>query len=580
MQAPRADNNADRYRRRRFGALPLDDQAHRLVMDRTVKLAQSGLVGNLVPLVGGLFSLSAEQTAQSQVELAAELAILYGRTIEQDELRQEVLAILTSVVAGKALVHAGAEVLGRIPVAGAVVSASSSAAMTYAIGQATMQYHRALAAGLGGSAAVSEASDQAKTFLIEAGRQEQRMDGVLLHLALADIPRNNRDALLVCLKPLAHDPAGLERLISAAESLPPLESLLEGLEEEFGAVLMAQAEQLVRADGHVSEREAVLLRQISTALRQRVSVDAGDFGNRILTSDFKATIRGLVFGPEGDWLLAVSDDGQLQGWRSYDGGIQYHQFYAVKAHEKEIRCLCLGESMVDGENIKRLFTSGEDRTIAIWDYQKGQLLKRFDSGYSNGVYALSYCSDSVLVSGGWKGEITLWNSQTGAAQRSLSGHEDSVWALQGHPDGRRLISGGNDHKVKIWNLSQGECLRELSHPEGVYALAIAPDGVTLATGCWDRKIRLWNLDTGELQQTLDGHSASVWQVTFDPEGRYLYSSADDNQVRIWDLKSFSLRLCLEGHQNGVHALALSPVQPMLASGSWDRSVRLWSLDLS
>lgn len=566
--------------RKRHGSLPLDEQAHRLIMDRTVELAQSGLVGSLVPFIGNFFPLSAEQTSQRQVQLAAELAILYGRSVDQAELRQEVLAILASVITARVLMQAGAGVLGKIPVAGAVVSASSSAAMTYAIGQATMQYHRALTAGRDGSTAVSEASDQARSFLVEADCQEQRMDSILLHLALADIPCKDRDALLERLKPLANDPEGLERLISTAEALPPLDALLDGLDEEFGAVLLTQAEHVVSADGRVSNREAALLRQISSGLREHASVDAGNFGNRILTSDFKATVRGLIFSSEGDWLLAVSDDGQLQGWRSYDGGIQYHQLYTVKAHEKEIRCFCLGEVCANGEIVERLYSSGEDRTIATWDFRSGQLLNRFDSSYSTGVQALCSCSDSILASGSWQGEITLWNACTGAAQRSLAGHDASVWALLGHPDGQRLISGGNDHKVNIWSLKQGDCLKQLCHPEGVYCLALAPDGVTLATGCWDRKIRLWSLETGELQQTIEGHTASIWQVAFDSTGRYIYSSSDDMQVRIWDLNSGSLRLCLEGHQNGVYALALSPVQPLLASGSWDRSVRLWSLDLS
>lgn len=563
-----------RSHRQRYKDLPLDEQAHRLVIDRTVELARSGLAGSLVPVIGGLFAVSAEQAAKRQVELAAELALLYGRSPSDEALRHEIATILTSVMAGKALIKTGADLLQVVPLGGAVVSASSTAAMTYAIGQAAMQYQKAIAGTDGGPSAVASAvctsSEEARRYLTEAVSQEQRLDQVLLHLALADIASTDRERLLERLQPLALDPSRLEDLVDAAQALPPLGSLLEGLDEGYGAVLLTQAEQLVRSDGQVSQQEAALLRQISDVLRQRVALDAADFGNRVLSTDFKATVRGLAFSGDGEWLLAVSDDGQLKGWRSYDGGIQYHLHYELAAHEREIRSLYLCGDC--------LYTAGEDRQIAIWNYRQGTPVLRFDSGYSHGIFSLAICGDATLASGGWKGELTLWNAQTGAARRSLEGHSASIWALLSHPDGR-LISAGNDAFVKIWDLSSGDCIQQIKHPEGVYSLALSPDGTILATGCWDQKIRLWDLEHGDLLQTLEGHTASVWQVAFSPDGCYLYSGADDKQLRIWELATGSLRLQLEGHTHGIFALALSPVQPLLASGSWDRSVRLWSIEL-
>jgi WD40 repeat protein len=63
--------------------------------------------------------------------------------------------------------------------------------------------------------------------------------------------------------------------------------------------------------------------------------------------------------------------------------------------------------------------------------------------------------------------------------RVLVGHKKDVRAVAYAPDGR-LVSGGGDRTVRVWDPLTGACLTTIKAAGPVYAVAVAPDGGTLA----------------------------------------------------------------------------------------------------
>lgn len=78
-----------------------------------------------------------------------------------------------------------------------------------------------------------------------------------------------------------------------------------------------------------------------------------------------------------------------------------------------------------------------------------------------------------------------------------------VAALVVSIDNRLLVSGGDDQRIKIWDLKTGQLLRTLTDHQGsISALAISPNNKWLVSGSSDRSIKIWNLNTGQLIRTL------------------------------------------------------------------------------
>jgi WD40 repeat protein len=83
---------------------------------------------------------------------------------------------------------------------------------------------------------------------------------------------------------------------------------------------------------------------------------------------------------------------------------------------------------------------------------------------------------------------------------------DTGWLLSAafSPDGQTLASNSQNHKIKLWDVSTGECLRALrGHAEGwLWSVAFCPDNQTLASSSEDETIRFWSVSKGECFKAL------------------------------------------------------------------------------
>ena len=203
--------------------------------------------------------------------------------------------------------------------------------------------------------------------------------------------------------------------------------------------------------------------------------------------------------------------------------------------------------------------------------------------YTGAIFRLAISPDSnVLVVGSNKG-VRIWKL-SGGGPSILEGYLHSVTAVAISPDGKTIVGGCLDEKIRMWNFHTGGLLRILERPSDspksmcsrmaklwwtkfYFDVKISPDGLTIVGSCVDKKIRVWNFHTGELVRTLEGQAKAIYAITISPDGKAIIGGCQDGKIRVWNFHTGELVRTLEGQAKAIYAIAISPDGKTIISGN-------------
>jgi WD40 repeat protein len=273
---------------------------------------------------------------------------------------------------------------------------------------------------------------------------------------------------------------------------------------------------------------------------------------------------------------------------------------------------------------QRIATGGNDGVVRLWETKSGAKLAEL-TGPTDGVLCVAFSPDgNTLAAASKDARIWLWNvsgQQPGPA-RPWEGHHQWVTSIAFSGDSKRLISGGFDTTVRVWDVESGNLIqrfedptqwirsvafapqgagllavsagnagsiqlwntgsilsvgRRLGEPQQWYmiaATAVSPDGRLLAAAGWSRTIRFWDTNTGQLLAEFAGHSGTIYALAWCGNERLLSASADKT-VRLWDVHTGRELQRYLGHENAVRSVSLSADAQVIASTGEDGLVCLW-----
>ncbi len=227
---------------------------------------------------------------------------------------------------------------------------------------------------------------------------------------------------------------------------------------------------------------------------------------------------------------------------------------------------------------RHVISTGDDRTVRIWDARTGQLLQTF-TGHTDGVLGVTCSPDGrQIATAGADSLIKLWDAATGAEQHTLRNHGKAVTSLAYAHDGRRLVSGSEDGTVRLWDPTMGRELAILTRHEGVVSgVAFSPDGQRVASSSWDRRVKLWDLPSGQEIFTTPRYQWQWTGVAFSPGGERLAATSDEGRVLVWHSGKQQVLFRMRGPTQRLQSPVFSPDEQRFACAAEDGTIQVWDL---
>jgi WD40 repeat protein len=120
-----------------------------------------------------------------------------------------------------------------------------------------------------------------------------------------------------------------------------------------------------------------------------------------------------------------------------------------------------------------------------------------------------------------------------------------VRCLDVSPDGKWVVTGGSDRRLKLWAWADGKPAVKPTHDIEAHAgwlegAAFALDSTRIVTVGADLAVKVWDAADLKLVNTLTGHTNFVRDVAWLPDGSAFVTGAEDGKLLVWDAKSLAL----------------------------------------
>ena len=264
------------------------------------------------------------------------------------------------------------------------------------------------------------------------------------------------------------------------------------------------------------------------------------------SSDYTIYIWDLIKRQRQQVLLGHSDDGEDFVFVDDDTGVSVSRDWrilvwnlktgavarVIEGHEKDVLSVVYSNG--------RIYTSGDDMTLRVWDLESGELIKMWGPFENE--------TDSCAID-----------------------------AMHG-----RAVLGCDDGVIRIFDTDSSETLAEIpAHASGIKKVATSPVSGDILSAAYDQKILVWEANDFSQKVALQ-RKATTWERSFNwtPDGRRILAGTFDGTVLVWDAESGE---CLdEIGERGTGNICLNDVAANphgeIATVSDDGFVRLGKLD--
>ncbi|XP_002511279.2 autophagy-related protein 16 isoform X2 [Ricinus communis] len=175
-------------------------------------------------------------------------------------------------------------------------------------------------------------------------------------------------------------------------------------------------------------------------------------------------------------------------------------------------------------------------------------------------------------------EFFMESTIPSACKHKITAHDGGCASILYEYNSGKLISGGQDRAIKMWDTTTGSLSRTLYGCLGsVLDLSITHDNRSIIAASSSNNLYVWDVSSGRARHTLTGHVDKVCAVDVSKiSSRYVVSAAYDRTIKVWDLQKGYCTNTIVFPSN-CNAICFSMDGQTICSGHVDGNLRLWDI---
>jgi G protein beta subunit-like protein len=237
-------------------------------------------------------------------------------------------------------------------------------------------------------------------------------------------------------------------------------------------------------------------------------------------------ITSIGFQRDSKWMFSSSDDNTIKIWD-----------FRTPKPQRSYSCKRGVMSVILHPNQGELISGDQSGSIRIWDLAASKCSLELSPEGDAPISSVAITNDATLLAGSnYNGNVYFWKQGNVGAASALGGEDksggnaDSVFTPVGKvaahagyilssrfsPDLRYFATTSSDKTVKLWNVQSRALLKTLSgHSRWVWDGAFSADSCYFVSASSDCSARLWEISSGEVLRNYTGHSKAITAVALN-----------------------------------------------------------------
>ncbi len=281
-----------------------------------------------------------------------------------------------------------------------------------------------------------------------------------------------------------------------------------------------------------------------------------------------ASIYALTLGANAGTFLSAGGDGWVVEWDIENPDLGK----LVAKTESQIFSL-------QHFHHRNLIAAGNMEGGIHWISTKEQVDIKNIAHHEQGIFSILPLGAFALSAGGL-GKLTKWNLDRIATQETLHLSSTSLRSIVA--DEHKIVVGSSDQSIYILDHDLGMLQTiQTAHDNSVFSVALHPNGKNIISGGRDAQLKVWN-ENGKNIHSQNAHWFTINDIKFNPNGKIFATASRDKTIRIWDAENYTLLKELNTIKNGGHINSVNRLmwlnEQHLLSASDDRSIILWEIE--